>query len=121
MISDSITDCGHGLPVGESVKDNLGNGYVNMINALLTAKYPAQGIRVLNTGISGNTVLDLQGRWEQDVLALKPDWLSVMIGINDVWRQFDRTHPGQSDAPALLRLCCADQPGRRRNLLTNYE
>jgi lysophospholipase L1-like esterase len=89
MIGDSITDCGRGLPVGESVKDNLGNGYVSLINALLTAKYPAHRIRVLNTGISGNTVLDLQARWKKDVLALKPDWLSVMIGINDVWRQFD--------------------------------
>lgn len=89
MIGDSITDCGRGLPVGEAVKDNLGNGYVNLVNALLTEKYPSHRIRVMNTGISGNTVLDLQDRWEQDVLALKPDWLSVMIGINDVWRQFD--------------------------------
>ena len=40
-------------------------------------------------GTSGNTVRDLQARWQTDVLDLKPDWLSVMIGINDVWRQFD--------------------------------
>jgi len=89
MIGDSITDCGRGQPVGESVKDGLGNGYVSMVNALLTSTYPAHHIRVMNTGTSGNTVLDLAARWEQDVLALRPDWLSVMIGINDVWRQFD--------------------------------
>jgi lysophospholipase L1-like esterase len=40
-------------------------------------------------GISGNTVLDLKARWQTDVFDLKPDWLSVMIGVNDVWRQFD--------------------------------
>jgi lysophospholipase L1-like esterase len=41
----------------------------------------------LNTGISGNTLLDLERRWQRDVIDLKPDWLSVMIGINDVWQQ----------------------------------
>lgn len=89
MIGDSITDCGRGQPVGESLKDGLGNGYVSLVNALLTSTYPAHRIRVINTGLGGNTVLDLEARWEQDVLALNPDWLSVMIGINDVWRQFD--------------------------------
>ena len=38
---------------------------------------------------SGNTVRDLKARWQTDVIDLKPDWLSIMIGINDVWRQFD--------------------------------
>ena len=38
---------------------------------------------------SGNTVKDLKARWETDIIEQKPDWLSVMIGINDVWRQFD--------------------------------
>ncbi len=89
MIGDSITDCGRGQPIGESFQDGLGNGYVSLIDALLTAAYPAHRIRVLNTGTSGDTVLDLAARWERDVRALQPDWLSVLIGINDVWRQFD--------------------------------
>lgn len=89
MIGDSITDCGRAQPVGEAFKDGLGNGYVSLVNALLTSTYPAHRIRVMNTGTGGNTVLDLAARWETDVLALHPDWLSVMIGINDVWRQFD--------------------------------
>ena len=46
-------------------------------------------------GCSGNTVRDLQARWQTDVLDLQPDWLSVMIGINDVWRRFDS--PWQSE------------------------
>jgi lysophospholipase L1-like esterase len=88
MIGDSITDCGRARPVGNSA--GLGNGYVSLVNALLSAKYPELMIEVLNTGISGNRVTDLRDRWQTDVLDLKPDWLSIMIGINDVWRHFDR-------------------------------
>lgn len=116
MIGDSITDCGRGLPVGEAVDDKLGNGYVSLVNALLTETYPLHRIRVMNTGIGGNTVLDLQARWEQDVLALKPDWLSVMIGINDVWRQFDSPlHPEwhvslEVYAATLEKLIAATRP-----------
>ncbi len=88
MIGDSITDCGRARPVGEGSFDALGNGYVNFVDSLLTAGYPAHRIRVVNMGISGNTVRDLHSRWQTDVLDLKPDWLSVMIGINDVWSHF---------------------------------
>ena len=84
---DSITDCGRGRPVG--MRTELGGGYVALVNSLLAAGCPEARIRVLNTGISGNRVTDLESRWQADVLDLKPDWLSVMIGINDVWRQFD--------------------------------
>jgi lysophospholipase L1-like esterase len=91
MIGDSITDCGRNRPVGEGAFDALGNGYVSLIDALLQSVYPERLIRVVNMGISGNTVRDLKNRWQTDVLDLRPDWLSVMIGINDVWRQFD--HP----------------------------
>ena len=87
FIGDSITDCDREQPVGEG--NGLGNGYVNMVNALLLSAYPHNPIRVLNTGTSGNTVLDIAARWQTDVIDLNPDWLSIMIGINDVWRQFD--------------------------------
>lgn len=89
LIGDSITDCGRRQPVGEGRDDALGRGYAAQVNALLTAAYPERGIRVVNMGISGNTVRSLKARWQRDVLDLSPDWLSVMIGINDVWRQFD--------------------------------
>lgn len=91
FIGDSITDCGRERPVGEGSDGGLGNGYVSLIDGLLNATLPQALLRVINTGISGNTVRDLKGRWQTDVLNLKPDWLSVMIGINDVWRHFD-TH-----------------------------
>lgn len=95
MIGDSITDCGRKRPIGTGSEAALGNGYVHLTNALLTATYPNHHIDIVNTGISGNTVRDLHRRWQTDVLDLKPDWLSVKIGINDVWRHFDE-RPGRS-------------------------
>jgi len=99
MIGDSITDVGRVQPVAEGLFDPLGRGYVTQVEALLGATYPELGIRVVNVGTSGNTVRELKARWERDVVALQPDWLSVSIGINDVWRQFDlprmpETHVG---------------------------
>ena len=91
---DSITDCGRARPVGAGA--GLGEGYVAFVDSLLAAWHPERRIRVLNTGINGNRVIDLETRWQRDVLALAPDWLAVMIGINDVWRQFDnRRDPNQ--------------------------
>ena len=89
MIGDSITDCSRARPVGEGLFDALGKGYVSQVDALLQATAPELRIRVVNMGTSGNTVRDLQARWQTDVFDQSPDWLSIMIGINDVWRQFD--------------------------------
>ena len=89
FIGDSITDCDRAKPEGEGLFGAHGNGYVSFVNGLLTAVYPELGIRVVNKGISGNTVRDLKERWQEDVINQKPDWLVIMIGINDVWRQYD--------------------------------
>lgn len=86
---DSVTDMGSAQPVGEGLFDNLGHSYVRIIDNMLAAYYPERKIRVTNSGISGNRSNDLLARFERDVLSLKPDWVSICIGINDVWRQFD--------------------------------
>ena len=99
MIGDSITDAGRAQPIGEGLFDALGRGYVSLVDALLGTVYPDHAIRVVNMGTSGNTVRDLQNRWQTDVLDLKPDWLSVMIGANDIWRQFDS--PRQTEIHVL--------------------
>lgn len=83
FIGDSITDCGRMAAAAP-----YGSGYVSMARNLLVARYPELGLAILNRGISGNTVRDLAARWEKDVVAEQPDWLSVMIGINDCWRRF---------------------------------
>ncbi len=89
FIGDSITDCGRAQPVGEGRNDALGRGYVALADALINTAYPGHALRVVNMGTSGNTVRNLAARWQTDVLDKSPDWLSIMIGINDVWRQYD--------------------------------
>ena len=86
---DSVTDMGSKNPVGEGLFDNLGKGYVRMIENLLVTCYPEVSLRITNSGISGNTSRDLLARFDRDVVSLHPDWVSICIGINDVWRQFD--------------------------------
>ena len=100
MIGDSITDVERARPIGEGRDPALGRGYVAMVDALLGAVYPDASVRVVNMGISGNTTRDLKNRWQTDVLDLKPDWLSIMIGANDVWRQYDS--PRQTEKHVLI-------------------
>lgn len=78
---DSITDCGRRgnfAPFGE--------GYVHQAIDLITTRYPERDLRYFNEGIGGNTVIDLEGRWHDDVLRHKPDWVTIKIGINDIHR-----------------------------------
>jgi len=89
FIGDSITDAERNKEVREGGNGALGKGYVNFVDAFLQSVYPEMGIRTVNKGINGNTVRNLKDRWEEDVLNHNPDWLSVMIGTNDVWRQYD--------------------------------
>ncbi|MDA0322079.1 MAG: SGNH/GDSL hydrolase family protein [Verrucomicrobia bacterium] len=92
LIGDSITDAGRDM-TGEdtpwSPGTGFGSGYVNLLNALILSETPGAAVRMINRGLDGNTVRDLKARWRTDVLDLNPDWLSVGIGVNDVWRQFD--------------------------------
>ena len=92
MAGDSITACQR----DESNPTDLGKGYVSFVDGLLTACYPSHHIRVLNRGVPGDTIRELKTRWQSDVLDLQPDWLSICIGINDVWQQFDGKHAGEA-------------------------
>lgn len=91
FIGDSITSAARDFALGgEGAGQNAyGDGYVRVVKSMIEAFYPERRIRVTNRGIGGNTIRHMAARWADDVLALNPDWLSVMIGINDVWRQFD--------------------------------
>ncbi|MBR6603332.1 MAG: GDSL family lipase, partial [Clostridia bacterium] len=91
---DSVTDMGSTNPVGEGLFDNVGRGYVRVLESMFAAYYPEVFLRITNSGISGNTSRSLLERYDRDVVELKPDWVSICIGINDVWRQFD--------SPAIL-------------------
>ena len=85
---DSITDAGRGRSESRP-NENLGSGYASQAAAQLNAQYPAWELEFWNRGIGGNRVFDLEERLEADVLALEPDVVSILIGINDTWRRYD--------------------------------
>src|SRR5665213_406766 len=61
----------------------LGHGYAYLIAARLWFDLPHKGFHFFNRGVSGNTVTDLAARWDNDTIALKPDVLSILVGVND--------------------------------------
>lgn len=83
FIGDSITDTDRLEPAYQP----FGYGYVNFVANLLLAKYPEFNLNIVNTGVNGDTIRKLEARWERDCINHKPDILSVLIGINDLWRQ----------------------------------
>ena len=122
MIGDSITDCGRARPVGKTAGNGLGDGYVALVDAWLRAAHPAQPLSVVNMGVSGDTVRDLRARWQTDVLDLAPDWLSILIGINDVWRRFGdpaqmAQHVPADEYEATLEQLVSDTRPRLRGLV----
>jgi lysophospholipase L1-like esterase len=87
---DSITDTGRNRYLSEpNQQPAMGHGYAYLTMARLLASRPRDRLRVFNRGISGNRVPDLHERWQSDCLALEPDVLSILIGVNDWWHQLD--------------------------------
>jgi lysophospholipase L1-like esterase len=84
---DSITDCGRSRDE-QGANAGLGVGYAMMTAAELLRQRPGDGLRFLNRGISGNRVVDLYARWKIDAINLKPDIISILIGVNDTWHEF---------------------------------
>ena len=79
---DSITDAGR---CRENDNDR-GTGYPTLVSAELGLKYPGE-YKFINRGISGNRIVDLYARIKCDFINLKPDYLTILIGINDVWHE----------------------------------
>ena len=79
---DSITDTGRDF----NYDPDMGYGYATMTAGKILVDYPGQ-FRFLNRGISGNRIVDLYARIKRDIINLKPDYLSILIGVNDVWHE----------------------------------
>jgi len=86
---DSITDVGR----YREDTDDLGEGYAMMAASWFQALYPEKAVHFINRGIAGDRVIDLRNRWQKDCLDLQPTWISILIGINDTWRRYDRNDP----------------------------
>jgi lysophospholipase L1-like esterase len=82
---DSITDCDR----DRTNPDSLGTGYVNMVADRLRRKAPELNLRFRNTGIGGDRTKDLLARWDRDCIGLQPNWVSILVGVNNTWRRYD--------------------------------
>lgn len=126
---DSITDAGRDRGDDRS----LGDGYVALLAGELgaagatgadsTRAEPAQGagLVVVNRGIAGDRAVDLERRWERDVLAERPDVLTVYVGVNDMWRRYDSDDPtSAADFEATYRRLLAPVRAQRLLLVEPY-
>lgn len=93
---DSITDAGRNKkdPVANQ---GLGRGYPNHIAESLHKDYPDLNLQIHNRGISGHKVPDLAKRWQRDCIDIKPDILSILIGVNDIWHMLNGRYDGTVD------------------------
>ena len=92
---DSITDGGRNR--GNYYANNshgMGSGYVYQIVSQLLGEHPDKQFKCYNRGISGHKVFQLDNRWEDDCLNLKPDVLSILIGVNDFWHSLGDHYNG---------------------------
>jgi lysophospholipase L1-like esterase len=87
---DSITDCGRSRDNQGAANDlgALGQGYAMSLAAELLATMPAAGLQCYNRGISGNRIVDLYARIKADFINLRPNVISILIGVNDTWHGF---------------------------------
>lgn len=93
---DSITDAGRDKKDKGTPNDQkaMGNGYAWLAASQLLVDRPADGIKIHNRGISGHKVPQLAERWQRDCIDLKPDVLSILIGVNDIWHGLNGQYEG---------------------------
>ena len=88
---DSITDCARQREEVENCRlAFMGSGYASLLAAKIYYEQPEKDWHIYNRGISGNRVVDLYARWKVDALNLKPDVLSILIGVNDTWHEYNK-------------------------------
>ena len=106
---DSITDAGrekkHQKPNNAG---SFGKGYALLAASFLMGELAEKDLTIYNRGISGNKVYQLNDRWQEDCLDLKPNVLSILIGVNDFWHMKNGKYEGdlqvyESDYRKLLK------------------
>lgn len=117
---DSVTDCGreYGTPC-------LGTGYPKKIADVYSSFFDENGVNFVNRGVSGNRIKDILARYDEDILAVKPDFISILIGINDVWRRYDSEDPTTAEAfekdyESLLKKIKSDFPNTKIMLIEPF-
>lgn len=105
---DSITDCGRYRKETDKKKSSvvlfrdgklfkkitaLGDGYPALVSAELENSHPGE-FSFVNRGVGGDRITDVYSRIVKDIIKLKPDYMSLLIGVNDVWRNYDSDGTG---------------------------
>jgi lysophospholipase L1-like esterase len=108
---DSITDGNRGR--NNDPNHIMGHGYAFSIATRVGAHFPTRKLSFINRGISGNKITDLAARWEADTLNLKPDVLSILIGVNDTNAAVNnREAPGSQEFENVFRKLLEDTKRR---------
>ncbi|MEX0928558.1 MAG: SGNH/GDSL hydrolase family protein [Balneolales bacterium] len=95
---DSITDARRNREDSSpNSLSGLGGGYALLAAGNLRYNLPAHDLQIYNKGISGNKVFELADRWEEDCLQLKPDMVSILVGVNDFWHTLNNTYKGSAE------------------------
>lgn len=116
---DSITDAGRNKGKTEpNVVDALGRGYAVVAAGEILGQHAGLQLKVYNRGISGHKVPDLAKRWQRDAVDLKPDILSILIGVNDIWHKLGGRYDGtvatyETGYRELLQRTRKELPGAR--------
>ena len=99
---DSITDAGRARDAALPANTGLGLGYPHLIAGRLLSQCPKRGYQFFNRGIGGNRVVDLYARWKVDALNMRPDLISILIGVNDTWHEFGSRNGVEVDRYATV-------------------
>lgn len=108
FIGDSIGDYGRERPRGEGPA-GWGTSYIANIGEMLYSTYPESRFQICNMCTGGEQSRHLAARWKTDVLDWHPDWVVLMIGINDVWRKYDKPYSPQEAHPLEAYEACMEQ------------
>jgi lysophospholipase L1-like esterase len=92
---DSITDAGRkksDQPANSAA--GMGPGYALLAAGDMLNRFPGKDLKCYNKGVSGNKVYQLAERWQADCLDLKPNVLSILVGVNDFWHTLTNGYQG---------------------------
>ena len=118
---DSITDCGR---IREDIT-SLSEGYPGIVAKMYNLLFPDNGVIFVNKGISGNRAKDILECYENDIKRINPDFISIMIGINDTWRRYDGNDPTSTESfeesyREILKKIKTDMPNCKIMIIEPY-
>ncbi len=112
---DSITEaCRDKSVLGPNDGFGLGGGYAFLAASILLSHLPERWLRIYNRGVSGDKVTTMAERWEEDTIALKPDFITILVGVNDYWHIAKHGYEG---SPELYGRVYKDLVARTQAIL----